>query len=124
MKYLHKSDIEIPLYRGKLIVILTNDIDKLKEIIPDFRGETIYGHAYCGGYKESSGYFVVLNFNNPIKKITHGVITHESIHITSFLAEHVGFVPDFENDEPITYLAEWVTDEIYKLIKKHKKEVI
>ena len=40
------------------------------------------------------------------------------MHVTHFIAHKRGIEPDFTNDEPLTYLAAWVTDEMYFFIKK------
>ena len=64
-----------------------------------------------------------MNFNNKLRKIHHGTITHESIHIAHFILGAIGLKESYENDEAETYLAEWITDESYKFIKKTGCEI-
>lgn len=124
MKYLHLKELEVPLYRGKLVIILTNDKEKLQKYIPDFEDKEPYAHTWLINWKGKQGFVIVLNFDNSYRKIHNGTITHEAIHATHFIAQERGLEADFQNDEPITYLAEFITDEVYKLMKKHKFEAV
>lgn len=116
-EYCYFKSIQIPLYGGKLVVIISNNGDKIKKLIPTFDNINIYAHTYSHPYKEKWGYFVIFNFNNKYDKITYGTIVHEAIHACSFLFDHRGVRADFKNDEPVAYFVEWVVDEIYKFIK-------
>lgn len=118
MKYTHKKVIDIPIYEGKFVIILSNDPNGIKKILPSYDRENIYAHTWYTKYKKHQGYFVVLNFDNKYNKITHGTIAHEAQHCVNILADIRGFIPDFENDEPTTYLLGWFVDEIYKFVKE------
>lgn len=117
-EHLHIKHIEIPLYRGYFIIIVTNSSDRVKKHIPIFPYDEVYAHSFSGNYRGRQGFMMVLNFKNGFRKIKHGVITHEAIHIAHFIADNRGIQANFNNDEPITYLAEWITDETYKFINK------
>lgn len=119
MKHFYIQETEVPIYGGVFVVILTNDTEKLKKHFPDFPNDSIYAMSKVGEWKNRRGYIVVLNFKN-IDKITHGVIAHEAIHISNFIAKDVGFTPNFDNDESIAYLTQWVVNNIYSFMKKHK----
>lgn len=124
-EYLHKRVISIPLYGGKLVVILTNSTEQLQKYIPSCHDESPYAHAYYINWKGHQGFTVVLNFDRENVKITHGAITHEAFHIMRFIARERGFDADFDKDEePCAYLIDWVTDEIYKTMKKYNKKVV
>lgn len=118
-EYLYIKEINIPIYRGCFVIIITNSQTKLKKYLPDFPNEEIYAHSWCVKYKREQGFIMVLNFENDFRKIKHGVITHEVIHIAHFIAEYRAIDPSFTNDESIAYLAEWITDEVYKFIEKY-----
>ena len=123
MKHFYIQETEIPIYGGVFVVILTNDTEKLKKHISDFTDNNIYALAKACEWKKKRGYIVALNFKDT-DKITHGDIAHEAIHITNFIAQDVGFIPDFNNDEPIAYLTKWFVDNIYSFMKKHKFKAI
>jgi len=124
LKHLHLKALEVPLYRGKLVIILTNDKQQLQKYIPDFEDEEPYAHTFLINWKGKQGFVIVLNFENSFRKIHNGTITHEAIHATHFIAQERGIEADFLNDEPITYLAEFITDAIYKLMTKHKFKAV
>lgn len=118
-KHLHKVEFKIPLYEGMFVVILTNDKERLRGHIPEFNDEIIFGHTFYTNWDGYGGYVVVLNFDSGFKKMSHGVISHEALHACLMIAEDRGFVPDFENSEPLAYLIGWITDQIYSVIEKH-----
>lgn len=118
-KYLYKKEIEIPLYRGILIIILTNDKEKILKYLPDFKEERVYAHCWLKEWHNKQGYVIVLNFDNDFRKINNGTISHEALHACHFIADYVGIRPDFDNDEVLAYLIDWITDEIYKMLKKY-----
>ena len=116
-EYLHIKAVNIPIYRGKLIIVLTNSNKKLQKYLPYFEDD-IYAHTYLDNYRSRDGYYCILNFNNDYRKMYHGVIAHEAVHVSSFLLENRGVKLDFNNDEPAAYLVEWITDQIYSFINK------
>jgi len=122
--YFHLKKVQIPIYRGNLVIIFSDDASKIKSHIDDFDGEDVYGHAIYTMYKNSESFVLILNFHNKSCKMKHGVITHEAVHISSFIAESRGFQPDFNNDEPVAYLAEFVTNEVYKFMKQKKLKAV
>lgn len=119
-KYFYKKVLPIPIYKGKLVIIFSNNLKKISETVPRFKEEELYAHALYRNWKGTEGFIIVLNFHNPSRKITHGVIAHEALHVVNFLAQSRGIEADFTNDEPLTYLLEWTVDEIYKYMKQKR----
>ena len=122
-EYLHLKTVKVPLYNGNLLVILTNSTKKLESILNHGK-EELFAHSYFHGYRKRQSFTVVLNFDNKHSKLTHGVISHEALHISNFIFSERGIIPDFDNDEAQAYLLGWVVDEIYKFMKKHNFEII
>jgi hypothetical protein len=116
---LHKY-IEIPLYRGILSLIISDNIKEIQTIIPEFDSEEIYAHAYYHKYKEKQCFSVIININNAGKKIKYGTIAHESVHICNMIFELRDIKIEFENDEPQAYLVEWVVDTVMKWLEDAK----
>lgn len=121
--YAKVKAIPVPLYRGRFIIILSNSVEEVQKTIPEFKKEQFYGHSWHINYKNRDGFAMVLNFENKISKMTHGTIAHESVHIANFIADSRGLVSDFDNDEPITYLVQWIVDQTYLFIEKNKLKV-
>jgi len=101
------------------VIILTNYRDKLCKYLPNFDNDEIYAHTLYDDFLGKKGYFIVLNFDNENRKITHGAIAHEADHVAGFVLYDRGITADFMNDEAHAYLVEWVVDEVYKFINKH-----
>mgnify|MGYP001774080096 CR=1 FL=1 len=112
------KEYDIPIYRGIFVVIITNNVDELREYIPEFDGE-LYAHSWLHAYNDKQGFLCVLNFEAR-RAVTHGTIAHEATHIAHMILEQRGVLPDFINDEPVAYLVELLTDTIYKACKKYK----
>lgn len=119
--YYNRKIINIPIYRGKLVLIFSNDLDKVKKI-PYFEGSENYAkciRSYLGTWE---AVYIIINFNAKTP-ITHGVLTHETIHAANFILEGRGILSDYNNDEPLCYLAEWINNEIYTFMKEKKFEI-
>ena len=115
-EYLHIKSHRIPLYRGYVVFIISNSVDKVKKYIPEFPFDHTYADTLLDSYRGKEGYFIVLNFDSPHRKIHFGTLMHEVMHVVDFVAEYRGIKLDVANDEPLTYLAEWVGDMLWKFL--------
>lgn len=120
-EYYQKIEIDVPIYRGVLVVIVSNSIKLVNEEIEgiEWREKEVYAHTLLSNWEGNNGYVVILNPDCSVRKMTHGVIAHEAVHVAQFIFENHGVRHDFDNPEPFNYLVEWVTDEIYRYIKGH-----
>ena len=116
--YLHKKVVKVPLYSGKLIILLSNDCDLVGKYLPDFN-KIVYAHACKENYNGAQGYYCVLNFDYSGQTLDHGTIAHEATHLAMYVCEYVGIEMDQDNPEPLTYLVVWFTNEIYRFAAKH-----
>ena len=110
--------IDIPIYGGKLVVILTNDANLVKKYYPDFYDDYVYAHALDHYYKGKRAYYVVLNTDYKYGKITNGVVAHEAHHIVTYLFNYKGILYDPANDEPFAYMIGWVVERIHEVLDK------
>jgi hypothetical protein len=111
-KYFNKKETEFPIYKGRFVIILTNDDEKILKHLPEHEGQDLYAHTYFTTYKGEDALIVLLNPDNPFDKITAGVVAHEATHVATALMTLRGINFDAKNDEPMAYLVEWVVDEI------------
>lgn len=116
-EYLHITSKKVPLYAGLIAIVLTNSNDKLSKygLEPE---ENLFAFCVPGNYRSQGAFYCVLNFNNKYGKISHGVIAHEAVHLANFILSDVGVISDYNNDEPLTYLVQWITNQIYSFINK------
>jgi len=114
--------INIPIYGGKLVVMLTNNSQFVRKYYPDFEDDYVYAHAINYTYKGNRAYYVVLNPDYKGVKVTRGVVAHEAHHIVTYLFHYKGILYDPANDEPFSYMLEWVVERIHEVLDKKVKE--
>ncbi len=98
----------VPLYDVKLSLIVTINVDA-SACKRGFKG---------GGYEAltlrcKGKLYVVFT-----KSATLGAMAHEAIHAASEILNMVGVKFGHSNQEPLSYLAGWITDWIAKKIRK------
>jgi hypothetical protein len=123
MSYFKLKEVDIPIYRGTLVIIFTDDPEKLKKEIDDNSFSipaSIYCHAMYAEKDERHGFIAIFNFKNKGRPVTHGAIAHEAVHIANFMFDSRGMVPDQKNDEAFSYFTEWVVDQVYTFAKECK----
>lgn len=119
--YYREFVIEIPIYKGNLIIMLTNDTSEVIARIMEWDDDKeIFAHSIYTDWEGTSGYVVLLNFHHDVP-ITPGVIAHEAFHITEFILQTKGLPLTEGSSEAYAYLIEWVTNQIYSCIKSLDK---
>ena len=125
--YLHLKEMEIPLYKGSFLVVLSNSLNLVKDKFPKFSEDEeeekpLYAHSLLTPYDEFEAFALILNFDSALSKITHGVIAHEAFHIASFIGNNRGF-SSYGSEEPLAYLIEWITNEVYSYMKEKEHKI-
>ena len=108
------------IYPRKLWVVIEPDMGKLmsrfggleKDELEDETWDAMTAHVYNKN-KNIGGLMVI--FKNS-ECLTSSNITHESIHVAMDILDYVGVKIDYDNQEPLAYLAGWVTECVYKVI--------
>ena len=116
----HEKTFDQQVYPVLLKVILTDDVERLKGHlgVENWHG---YATTFDSSIKNRRTVVIALNlWRDPA--ITHGVITHESVHAADFIFQICDIVHDFDNPEPYNYLAGWITNQVYETIHKYKLE--
>lgn len=114
-----ETNFDIPLYKGKLIIILCDDSKLVKDLCPDFQAKELFAHAYNGDYKGYDGFFVILNPFLENYKITNGVVAHEALHIVNMLFMNRKVEYQLDNDEHTCYLLEWVVNRVNEYLLRN-----
>lgn len=121
--YIHFKAIKIPLYPGKLVIVLSNSCEKVKELLPAFDRSFFFASTWPSAYKGKKAYFIVINFHNGFDKVTHGTIAHECVHATNMVLDDVGIHADLVNDEAQAYLLTWMVDQVHKFAEKNNFKI-
>jgi hypothetical protein len=112
MKKHYEKRIVIPIYERKLILMFSEDTEKLRSLDLLKEHDEIFAHTVV----QQEPLLLIINFWNT-QKISHGIIAHECMHITEGVFEIIG-QPLTYHDEPRHYLLSWITNEVYKFIDK------
>jgi len=125
------ENLIIPIYGGRLHIIISQDFEKSLEELSKKYDKTLFSDRFdYVAYTTSrhNHYIFILNVKNIPKKNFEAelvnTITHECIHLCSFISKRVGLKLDLDNDESQAYLSGWLSGEIYKTYLKFKKSQI
>ena len=114
--YYHIKGKDIPIYKGKLYIVASNDYEKVCTLIPNFeeisKGE-LYGHTLLMNYKGVESIFIVLNFDHEFEKMTYGDIIHEIRHACDLLAQRRGLDTTPQNTENNAYIEGWIANTVF-----------
>lgn len=110
--------VDIPIYYGYLVIIISNDYravaDKygLKEAVENF-GAFVWGNRNANGIME---FYVCID-----EDCSNHLIAHEVVHLVNHIFLDKGIELDRHNDEPQAYLTGWLFSEIEKFKDKTNK---
>lgn len=111
-----KRTIPIPIYNGKLVIIITDNLQSIEEEYNLTSTEGCSAVAFATTNK-SGGTIHVMAFKGVP---TEDVVAHESLHITNDILASCHAKLDPHNDEPQAYLLSWVVRQYYKFKNKSK----
>lgn len=111
-----KKTINIPIFFGKLVITITDDITiyNKKFNIEASNNYEAYAFDYTSK-KDDKEYNMV--FRN--KRVRASVIAHEAVHVVNMISKHVGLYHDNENDECQAYLTGWIVDQVNEFFYKN-----
>lgn len=106
-----KKTIKIPIYYGKLTMILDKDLSFIEK---KYKTSSLkdFGAVTLKIENEYRHYIVAFTDAEHLSNIAH-----EIVHIKNHIFLDIGAKIDIYNDEPEAYLTGWLFDEIYKFLK-------
>lgn len=105
------KEVSIPIYFGKLTMILTNEWEVVNKVYNTKIDDNLYD-AVVFEMKDNDEYIVA------IKVIKWSIIAHEVVHIVNAIFLKCGIELDRHNDEPQAYLTGWIFEEINKFLEE------
>lgn len=117
-------ELRSPLFEMDIYLVDSNDLNVLYDRWKmDFEGKLPRAKSFCldiPGVDKSSGVEVVreacimvLNMAHPTGAPGVGVMVHECTHIAGFILASRGVLADWDNDEPMAYMTEWLSGHAY-----------
>lgn len=105
--------INVPIYN---FTIYFTVFDKWEEVSKIFGSETNQREGFL---LTSSQYPTILKMYTD--SACENNVVHEAIHIKNIIFDTIGHKCDYDNDEPETYLVEYLYDKLIKVFKLHNK---
>jgi len=114
--------MDMPIYRGRFIILLTNQTSQVKKHFPFFPNESDepYACTLHGSYEDIESFAIVLNPWNNTSSITDGCVAHECLHLVNYIFANRNINYDLDNDEPAAYLINWLVDQTYSFLRETK----
>lgn len=120
-KHYIKKAINIPIYTGKLVIILTNQDEKLP-VQTQINSLELYAMSFTNDIDDNRvGFHVVFNAWG-MNRINHGVIAHEICHCVDSVMDY-HFIESTKINEPRAYITGWITERIYSFLRKKRIKI-
>lgn len=106
------KEVSIPIYFGTLVMIFTDELEKLNPVYKINIKEDDYDAVVFLDKPESDKVIVA------IKRKDWSVIAHETVHVVNAIFLSCNIQLDRNNDEPQAYLTGWVVQQIDDFLKE------
>lgn len=109
-----KKNINIPIFRLKLKIVVVDDIKEALEVEPNIDTE-----ANSCIVDHNNGTATIVIASNDMS-----VIAHECLHIKNVVWLRIGYSPNSMNDEVDAYLLDYIMAEVLKVVEKHTNKTL
>ena len=109
-----KKNINIPIFRLKLKIVVVDDIEEALGIEPNIDTE-----ADSCVIDNNNGTATIIIASNDIS-----IIAHECLHIKNIVWNRIGYSPQALNDEVDAYLLDYIITEVLKVVEKHTNKIL
>ena len=109
-----KKNINIPIFRLKLKIVVVDDIKEALEVEPNIDTE-----ANSCIVDHNNGTATIVIASNDMS-----VIAHECLHIKNAVWIRIGYSPNSMNDEVDAYLLDYIMAEVLKVVEKHTNKTL
>ena len=109
-----KKNINIPIFRLKLKIVVVDDIEEALEIDTNINTE-----ADSLVIDHNNGTATVIIASNDMS-----IIAHECLHVKNAVWNRIGYSPNPVNDEVDAYLLDYIMAEVLKVVEKHTNKTL
>lgn len=109
-----KKNINIPIFRLKLKIVVVDDIKEALEVEPNIDTE-----ANSCVIDHNNGTATVIIASNDMS-----IIAHECLHVKNAVWLRIGYSPNSMNDEVDAYLLDYIMAEVLKVVEKHTNKTL
>ena len=109
-----KKNINIPIFRLKLKIVVVDDIEEALEIDTNINTE-----ADSLVIDHNNGTATIVISSNDISSIAP-----ECLHVKNAVWNRIGYSPNPVNDEVDAYLLDYIMTEVLKVVEKHTNKTL
>ena len=109
-----KKNINIPIFRLKLKIVVVDDIEEALEIDTNINTE-----ADSLVIDHNNGTATIIIASNDMS-----IIAHECLHVKNAVWNRIGYSPNPLNDEVDAYLLDYIMAEVLKVVEKHTNKTL
>ena len=109
-----KKNINIPIFRLKLKIVVVDDIEEALEIDTNINTE-----ADSLVIDNNNGTATIVIASNDMS-----IIAHECLHVKNAVWNRIGYSPNPLNDEVDAYLLDYIMTEVLKVVEKHTNKTL
>ena len=109
-----KKNINIPIFRLKLKIVVVDDIEEALEIDTNINTE-----ADSLVIDNNNGTATIVIASNDMS-----IIAHECLHVKNVVWNRIGYSPNPLNDEVDAYLLDYIMTEVLKVVEKHTNKTL
>ena len=109
-----KKNINIPIFRLKLKIVVVDDIEEALEIDTNINTE-----ADSLVIDHNNGKATIIIASNDMS-----IIAHECLHVKNAVWNRIGYSPNPLNDEVDAYLLDYIMTEVLKVVEKHTNKTL
>ena len=109
-----KKNINIPIFRLKLKIVVVDNIEEALEINPNIDTE-----ADSLVIDNNNGTATIVIASNDMS-----IIAHECLHVKNAVWNRIGYSPNPLNDEVDAYLLDYIMTEVLKVVEKHTNKTL
>ncbi len=117
-RFEHK--VTVPIFRACVILNVSDNVVEERQKHPEF-GAFFCNYAaaidgLCCSEPDNYSFGIFYDWTS----LTHGTVAHEIFHLTHRIIHEVGGKFRMDNQEQHAYLNGWLSDWVYKQLKKQK----
>ena len=114
-----KSKIKIPIYGGKMLIVFF-DKESQDQIIKEYGVKDLANYDAVTLQAHGVVEFAML-FDT--RRLTPGIIAHESKHLLNYIFKYNGLKLDLDNDEAECYLLTWIVNRVHEAARRYKLKI-
>jgi hypothetical protein len=112
--------INLPIYDLDIVVIINDWVEANKRLKLGIEDDDLMNAQAWSieNFVDTRGELYLLYRDG---FLDNGTLIHEIVHCVLEICDNRGIVVDFQNQEPVTYLAGYIGEQVFAVVEKYKQ---